>query len=185
MTATRRPVRTEGRTGCHPPLVPGPVDDRHLDLLDGDRVGVDAEHAGGLARRRAQAPGELGEVVGGVQAFDGGLPVVAVDEVVPVRDEVAERAAVVAERDAAVHAARPPGPAAGRPGTARTPRASRAAGPARAGARGSSRPASRNPVGLPMGRRHDRLLGWHPGRVRRLAWPRAPAGSREASPWRS
>ena len=33
-------------------------------------------------------------------------PAVAVDEVVPVRDEVPERAAVVAERHAAVHAAR-------------------------------------------------------------------------------
>jgi hypothetical protein len=33
-------------------------------------------------------------------------PVVLVDEVVPVRDEVPERAAVVAERHAALHAAR-------------------------------------------------------------------------------
>ena len=67
---------------------------------------VDAEHAGRLARRRAQPAGELGEVVGGVQPLDGLVPVVAVDQVVPVGDEVAERAAVVAERDAAVHAAR-------------------------------------------------------------------------------
>ena len=66
---------------------------------------VDPEHARRLARRRAQAAGELGEVVGGVQAVDRVLPVVAVDEVVPVGDQVAERAAVVAERDAAVHAA--------------------------------------------------------------------------------
>ncbi len=91
--------------GRDPALVPGAVDDRDLDLLDRDRVGVDAEHARRLARRRAQAPGELGEVVGGVQAVDRVAPVVAVDEVVPVGDEVAERAAVVAERDAAVHAA--------------------------------------------------------------------------------
>ena len=91
----------------HPALVPRPVDDLHLDLLDRHRVGVDAEHARRLARRRAQPAGELGEVVGGVQAIDGVAPVLAVDEVVPVGDEVAERAAVVAERDAAVHA--PPG----------------------------------------------------------------------------
>jgi len=88
-----------------PTLVPRAVDDGHLDLLDGHRVGVDAQHARGLARRRAQAAGELGEVVRGVQPLDGITPVVAVDEVVPVGDEVAERAAVVAERDAAVHAA--------------------------------------------------------------------------------
>jgi hypothetical protein len=33
-------------------------------------------------------------------------PAVAIDEVVPVRDQVAQRAAVVAERNAALHAAR-------------------------------------------------------------------------------
>ncbi len=49
--------------------------------------------------------GELGEVVRRVQPLDRLAPVFAVHEVVPVGDEVAERAAVVAERDAAVHAA--------------------------------------------------------------------------------
>jgi hypothetical protein len=34
------------------------------------------------------------------------LPLVAVDQVVPVRDDVVDRAAVMAERDAAIHAAR-------------------------------------------------------------------------------
>ena len=56
--------------------------------------------------RGAERAGELREVVGGVQAVDGLAPLVAVDEVVPVGDEVAERAALVAEGDAAVHAAR-------------------------------------------------------------------------------
>ncbi len=94
-----------GDDGRDPALGPRPLDDLDLDLLDGDRVLVDAEHARGLTRGGAQATGELREVVGGVQALDGVAPVVAVDEVVPVRDEVPERAAVVAERDAAVHAA--------------------------------------------------------------------------------
>jgi hypothetical protein len=89
-----------------PALVPGPVDDRHLDLLDRDGVLVDAEHAGPFARRRAQPARELGEVVGGVEPVDRVAPAVAVDEVVPVRDQVPERAAVVAEGDATVHAAR-------------------------------------------------------------------------------
>ncbi len=93
-----------------PALVPRPVDDLDLDLLDRHGVGVDAEHARRLARSRAQAAGELREVVRGVQPVDGVAPVVAVDEVVPVRDQVAERAAVVAERDAAVHAASRLGP---------------------------------------------------------------------------
>src|SRR5262249_53333203 len=48
---------------------------------------------------------ELREVVGGVQAIDRLAPAVAVDEVVPVRNQVAQRTALVTERDAAVHAA--------------------------------------------------------------------------------
>ena len=89
-----------------PAGVPRVVDDRVLDLLDRHRVALaDLQHAGGLARRRAQAAGELREVVGGVQLADGVLPAVAVDEVVPVGDQVAQRAAVVAEGHAAVHAA--------------------------------------------------------------------------------
>ena len=88
-----------------PALGPRPIDDLDLDLLDRDRVLVDPEHARRLARRRAQPPGELGEVVGRVQPLDRVAPVVAVHEVVPVGDQVPERAAAVAERDPAVHAA--------------------------------------------------------------------------------
>src|SRR5206468_11592988 len=81
------------------------LDDAPLDGLDGDRIVVDAEDAGPLARGRAQRARELGEVVGGVQALDGLAPLVPIDEIVPVRDAVAERAALMTERDAAVHAA--------------------------------------------------------------------------------
>jgi hypothetical protein len=88
-----------------PALRPGAVDDLDLDLLDGDRVLVDAEHTGRFTRCGTQPPGELWEVVRRVQALDRVAPVIAVDEVVPVRDEVPERATVVAERDAAIHAA--------------------------------------------------------------------------------
>ena len=97
-----------GRLRHDPAFVPRAIDDRDLDLLDRHRVAfVDLEHACGLARRRAQAAGELREVVRPVQLLDRLLPAVAIDEVVPVRDQVPERAAVVAERDAALHAARP------------------------------------------------------------------------------
>ena len=67
---------------------------------------LDLQHARRLARRGAEPPRELGEVVRPVQLVDRFPPPVAVDEVVPVGDQVAERAAVVAERDAALHAAR-------------------------------------------------------------------------------
>ena len=89
-----------------PTLLPGTVDDLDLHLLDGDRVSVDAQHASRLARRRAEPTGELREVVGGVQPLDRLAPVSPVDQVVPLRDEIAEWATVVAKGDAAVHASR-------------------------------------------------------------------------------
>ena len=98
--------RCSGGSGDDPALLEAAVDDRVLDLLDHHRVVVDREHAGRLARRRADQAGELGEVVGRVQLVDRLAPVAAADEVVPVRDQVAERAGGVAERHAAVHAAR-------------------------------------------------------------------------------
>ena len=100
-----RPRR--GRLRGHPSLAPGSLDDLVFDPLNGHRVVVDPEDAGRLARCRAQSAGELGEVVGGVEALDGVGPVVLVHQVVPLGDEVAQRAAVMAERDTAVHAARP------------------------------------------------------------------------------
>jgi hypothetical protein len=94
-----------GRGGHDPALVVAARDDGQLDLLDRHRVVVDVQHAGRLARRRADQPGELGEVVGGVQVGERLLPAVVVDEVVPVGDLVAERTALLAEGHAAVHAA--------------------------------------------------------------------------------
>src|SRR5262249_38644293 len=82
---------------------------------DGDGVVVDVERAGGFARRRTDTAGHLRKVVGGVQVARSLLPVAAVDQVVPVRDLVVDRAAsrrarreigAVAIRDAAVQAAR-------------------------------------------------------------------------------
>src|SRR6478752_1268031 len=100
------PRRRGGGQRHDPALGPGPVDDRELDLLDRDRVAfVDLQHARRLAGCGAQPPRELGEVVRAVQLLARLGPAVAVDEVVPVRDQVADRAAVVTERHAALHAA--------------------------------------------------------------------------------
>ena len=99
------PAAVLGGMRDDPALLPRPLDDRQLDLLDRHGVVVDREHAGGLARRRADQAGELGEVVRRVQLVDRLAPAALVDQVVPVRDQVAERAAVMAERDAALHAA--------------------------------------------------------------------------------
>src|SRR5205814_408480 len=67
---------------------------------------LDLEDAGGLARSRAEPARELGEVVRPVELVDRLPKAVAVDEVVPVGDQVPERATARAERHAALHAAR-------------------------------------------------------------------------------
>ena len=84
------------------------VGDRLLDRLDGDRNVLEVQRAGFLAGRRADAAGEFREIVGRVEVADRVLPVAIIDEVVPVRDLVVDRAAgrAVAERNAAIHAAR-------------------------------------------------------------------------------
>src|SRR4051812_11740787 len=89
----------------HPALGEPALGNGALDLLDRHRVVVDVEHAGGLAWSRADQAGELREVVGGVERLERLAPAAAIDEVVPVRDQVSKRAALVAERDPAVHAA--------------------------------------------------------------------------------
>jgi hypothetical protein len=104
--ADAAPAARLRRVRDDPALLPGALDDRQLDLLDRDRVVVDGQDAGRLARRGADQARPLGEVVRRVQLLDRLAPAVLVDEVVPIRDQVAERAAVVAERDAALHAAR-------------------------------------------------------------------------------
>jgi hypothetical protein len=68
------------------------VDDGLLDALDGDRRLVDAEHAGALARRGAHAAGKLGEVVRLQQPVQRLAPAALVHQVVPLRDQVAQRA---------------------------------------------------------------------------------------------
>ena len=95
-----------GNVGLDPALGPGAIDDRAFDRLDGDRDVADVEGAGGLARRRTDAAGELGKVVGRVQHLVRLAPVAAIDQIVPVRDDVVDRATLVAVRHAAIHAAR-------------------------------------------------------------------------------
>src|SRR5690606_29040685 len=85
---------------------PAAVDDGAFDRLDGYGAVDDVKRAGRLARRRADAAGELGEVVGRLEIGEGALPVAVIDEVVPVGDLVVDRAAGVTIGNAAVHAAR-------------------------------------------------------------------------------
>ena len=92
------------RPRLNPSVLERVLDDRQLDRLDGDRVVVDAEHARAFARRRAQPARPLRKVVRRVQPIARRLPALVIDEIVPVGNDVAERAALMTERNAAVHA---------------------------------------------------------------------------------
>ena len=92
--------------GMDPALFPAAVDDLAFDGFDRDRIVVDVERARRFARRRTDASGEFREIVGRVQRFERRLPLIAIDQIVPVRDHVVDRTALMAERNAAIHAAR-------------------------------------------------------------------------------
>ena len=104
-----------GRLRHNPALVPTAVNDGRLDVFDRDGGLVDAKDARTFARCGTHAAGEFRKVVCLVQALQRLLPTAAIDEIVPLRDQVVNRAAAghatdelagVAERHTAVHAAR-------------------------------------------------------------------------------
>jgi len=88
-------------------VLPGAVDDRVLKAANAHRLAVDAQHTRRLARRGTNAARELGEIVRRIQHRERAPPVTPVHKIVEVRDDVVDRAAVVAKRRAAIHAARP------------------------------------------------------------------------------
>ena len=115
MTATFLPVRVRAVRRLDPAFLPAPVDNGALDILDRDGRGVDAEDARTFAGGRADAPGEVGEIIGLVQAVQRFAPEAAINQIVPFRDQIVDRAARshaaderagVAEGNAAIHAAR-------------------------------------------------------------------------------
>ena len=89
-----------------PSLFPAFVDDRAFDRLDGHWPVGNVKRAGRLAGGGADSSRELGEIVRRMQRVERAPPVPLIDQVVPVGDQVVHRAAVVAIRNAAVHAAR-------------------------------------------------------------------------------
>ena len=98
-----------------PALIKSSINDLALDRFDRYRIVVDVQNARGFARGRTDSASELGEVVGRVQVVARGLPVVAEDKIVPVRNLIVDRAArrsrrdrpgALAERNPAIHAAR-------------------------------------------------------------------------------
>jgi len=74
------------RLRVDPAFLPAAVGNGALNVLDRDRRVVDAEHAGALARRGTHAAGELGEIIGFVQAVERLVPEPAVNQIVPLGD---------------------------------------------------------------------------------------------------
>jgi len=91
ITATRRPVF---------------VDDEMLDRLDADRIVIDVERTSGFARRRAHTSRKFRKIVRRVQHIEGMSPLMPVNKVVPVRNDVVDRTPALTERNPAVHAPR-------------------------------------------------------------------------------
>src|SRR5437588_3031427 len=93
------------RLGTNPAFLESALNDALLVLLDGHRRLVDPQHAGRLARGRTNAAREFGEIVGRVELTHCFLPAAAIHQIVPVRNQIADRAAGLAERHTAIHAA--------------------------------------------------------------------------------
>ena len=91
--------------GDDPAHLPAAIDDGRLDLLDGHRGAAQRQHTGRLARRGTGLAREFGEIVRVMQRDEGFLPAIPVNQFVPVGNQVTQRAAAVAKRHAAVHAA--------------------------------------------------------------------------------
>ena len=81
------------RFGHDPAVLPAVVGDGALDVFDGDRRIVDAEHARTFARRRTDAAGEIGEIIRLVQPFERFLPQAAINQIVPFGNQIVDRAA--------------------------------------------------------------------------------------------
>ncbi len=97
-----------GDLGADPAAADRLVGNSLFDSLDGDRAIFEVEGTCFLARGGADAAGELGEIVGRMEVARGFLPIVLINEIVPVRDLVVDGAARIAMAigDAAIHAAR-------------------------------------------------------------------------------
>src|SRR6266481_9434402 len=94
-----------GRQRRDPFFRPCVIDNVLLDQLDRDGIVVDVQDAGFFARRGTNSAGELRKVIGRVQPVDRLAPPAAIDEIVPIRNDVPEWATLVAEGNSAIHAA--------------------------------------------------------------------------------
>ena len=94
-----------GHLRNNPTLVPCAINDFDFNLLNSHWVGVNANDTCRFARGGAQSTSEFREVVRGMQTFNRIFPVIAIDKIVPVGNQVAKRAAVITEWNTTIHTA--------------------------------------------------------------------------------
>ena len=95
-----------GRLWNNPALVPTPINDCTFDGFNGDRCIIEVERAGSLAGCGANPARKFREIIGRMEVAQRLLPIAVIDEIIPVRNLVIHRTAVMAVRNAAIHAAR-------------------------------------------------------------------------------
>jgi hypothetical protein len=88
----------------NPALGPASVDDGVLNGFDANGFAVEVQRTSSLTGGWANTAGELWKIVGRMQRIQGLSPLVSVDQVVEVRNDVVDWAAVVTKRNATVHA---------------------------------------------------------------------------------
>src|SRR5688572_539345 len=94
------------RRSLHPAVLECFFDNRDFDLFDRHRICIDTENAGAFTRCRAYSTGELGKVVGRMEALNRFTPATPVNKVVPVGNDVSQRTTLVAEGNPTIHASR-------------------------------------------------------------------------------
>ena len=90
----------------NPAFFPALIDNCAFDRFNGHGIIVNIQRARGLARGRANAAGKFGEIIGRVQIGQRRLPIARIDKVVPIRNLIIDRTAIMAIGHAAIHAAR-------------------------------------------------------------------------------
>ena len=96
---------------CHwlrpnPTLFKAFVNNRNLMQLDRHRRRDNPQHTGCFTGGRADPTSEFGKIVGRMESLQGLFPLTTINQIVPLRNQIAERTAAHAEGYAAIHAAR-------------------------------------------------------------------------------
>ena len=95
-----------GWLGANPAFLKSAIHYVFFNLLDRDWGLIDPQNAGGLARGWTNSSSEFRKIIRCVQLADRFFPASVIHQIVPVGDQIVDGTSSLAERNAAVHAAR-------------------------------------------------------------------------------